>query len=300
MSSETNDNFKRLSLGATIQKTFVLYGRGFKTLTLLYALTTVLIGLTWSILLVFLNPVFEIDAGKLTDPEYLLAHIKGFYAMLGIYMLVCLAIGSVMTGPVIRAIVDLYMGKKPNVKHCLKVGVMRAHTICCASVVGSFLVCIGMIFLLFPGMYLCLRWFFVSPIIVVEGLGVFGSLKRSWNLAAGSCCYVFCVFTILQTLMIVLNMVWQMLLGIEGSGALFSVYGALVSLVPCIILGPIFSIVITLMYLNMRIEKEGLNESELIRNMGESGALEGVYTSLATEEGVDESPLLDQELDVAV
>ncbi|CAJ1937778.1 unnamed protein product [Cylindrotheca closterium] len=304
MSSEqdnnSDNNFNRLSLGATLQKTFHLYARGFKILTTLSVLTMALIGFTWCILLVSLIPFFDIEADKLSDPNYLLAHIGGFYAMIGIFQLVCVVIASVMTGPLIRAIVDLYIGKQPNLKHCLKVGVMRAPTIFCTSFLSFFLVTFGMIFLMFPGLYIGVRLFFVGPIIIVEGLGIFASMKRSWDLIAGSWCYVFCTVIFCQIFLVMLNVVFtQIILGIDATGALFSVYGTLASLVPGIIVNPIFSIVMTLMYLNMRIEKEGLNQNELIRNMGEAGALENAYTPLLDEEDFEESPLaLNQQLDL--
>ena len=260
----------------------------------------ILMGSAWSILLLTLIPaLFEIEADKLTDPHYLLAHIGGYYAVLGIYMMVCVVIGALMAGPMIRAIVDLYMGKQPILKQCLKVGVKRAPTIFCASVVVFLCVSIGMVFLFAPGLYLSVRWFFVTPIIVVEGLGVFASLKRSWELVSGAWCYVFCTMFLCQILLILLNVIWsQLLLGLESTSALFSVYGTIASLVPAIVFGPFLSILVTLMYFNMRIDKEGLNQSELIRNMGDSGALEDAYTPLLDEENVDESPLLNQELDL--
>ena len=298
MSSEANDNFTRLSLGAIFRKVFDLYVRGFKVLVSLSALTMILTGLIWTILLLFLIPAFEIEADKLSDPNYLLAHIGGFYAILGIYQMVGMVIGAIMSGPMVRAIVDLYMGKQPILKHCLKVGVMRAHAIFCASIVVFFGVLGGCIFLVFPGLYVGVRWFFVCPIIVVEGLGVFASLKRSWNLVNGSWCYVFCTFFSCLIPVSLLTMLWQGLLGMDSTSAIFSIRGTLLTLAPVVLSGPIIPIFSTLMYLNVRIEKEGLNQSELIRNMGDSGALEDAYTPLLDLDDDDVSPFLDEEADL--
>lgn len=275
-----------------LQKTFSLYTSGFGVLTKLAAMDTVLVWLIWAPLLTILKPAFEIESDKLSNPEYLVAHFRGFYAMLYAYILVSLVVGALMTGPICRAIVDLYMGRQPNLKTCLKVGVMRAHTIFCASVVAS--ICVGLATLCFivPGVYLSVRWFFVSPIIVVEGLGVFASLKRSSALTMGSGCYVFCTYMFCSILLYILNLVWQHLtIGAGSNDAIFTIFGSLLGLVPSIVFVPVLSIVMTLMYLNMRIEKEGLNEETLIRNMGDSGALDAGYAPLA-DQGAENEELV--------
>ena len=123
---------------------------------------------------------------------------------------------------------------------------------------------------------------------MVEGLGALASLKRSWELSSGSWCYVFCTFLICYFFMIVVQLIWSYIFlgGINDVGkTMFSVAGSIAAIIPAVIFVPIFSIMMTLMYLNMRIEKEGLNADVLTRNMGDSGAIDSAY-----------SPLIDQSM----
>jgi hypothetical protein len=131
-----------------------------------------------------------------------------------------------------------------------------------------------MILLLFPGMYLSVAWFVITPAIVIEGHGAFGCFKRSMNLVSGSWCYVFCTFVIIYVFMIASQFIWSATFagGNDASHTLFSVWGSAVSLVHAIIYAPVFAIMKTVMYINLRVEKEALNADVLARDLGEGGS----------------------------
>lgn len=59
--------------------------------------------------------------------------------------------------------------------------------------------------------------------------------------------------------------------------------GAILGSIPAIFFGPPLAIMMTIMYINLRIEKEGLNADLFARNLGESdgaNAGESNYSSL--------------------
>ena len=118
--------------------------------------------------------------------------------------------------------------------------------------------------------------------ITTEGLGATAALKRSWTLVSGSWCYVFCTNMISLTLLIVVQTIWKSVWGLNP----YTPLGSVLSSLPTIIMGPMLAIVMTIMYINMRIEKEGLNAELFARNLGESdgGDLgETNYSSLLPE-----------------
>ena len=290
MPSEAGPTFKRLSLDETLNQTFVLYCLGWKVLTQLAAMIVALDGGIWAILVSVLVPAMNLEGEKFSEPDYLLAHIGEFYSLLGVRLLVSTVVGAIMTGPMVRAAVDVYMQKTPDLKSCVKVGVKRAPTLLATSFMGFFAVLLGFLLLFFPGLYLCIRWFFVSPIVVVEGLGALASFKRSSQLSSGSWCYVFCTFLICCFFMIILNHVWSYIFlgGNDVGKTMFSVTGSIIDIIPAVVCLPVLSIVMTLMYLNMRIEKEGLNADVLTRNMGDSGAIDSGY-SLLIDQSMEEA-----------
>ena len=296
MSSETGPTFKRLSLDETLKETFVLYCSGWKVLTQLAAMIVALEGGIWAILVAVLVPAMNIEGEKFSDPDYLLAHMGEYYSLLGVRMLVSAVMGAIVTGPMVRTVIDVYMQKTPDLKSCVKVGVKRAPTLLATSFMGFFAVLFGFLLLFFPGLYLCIRWFFVSPIVVVEGLGALASFKRSSELSSGSWCYVFCTFLICYFFMIVVQLIWSYIFlgGNDVDKTMFSVTGSIVDIIPAVIFVPIFSIMVTLMYLNMRIEKEGLNADVLTRNMGDSGAIDSAYSPLI-DQGMQEDRVSNEE-----
>lgn len=293
--SETADDkrFKRLSLCGTLSLTASMYCSGMKVFLPLAALFTAVNVGVWAILLLIIKPLLgDFDAEQLSDPEYLLANIRTFYGMVFVNLLVKILVGSVSSGTMIRAVVDLYMKKEPDFTTCLTVGLKRAPTMLFASFLAVLGTAIGYLFLFVPGVYLSIQWFLITPIIVVEGMRALPSFKRSSNLVSGSWCYVFCTYTICFVLTVVVQMVVMSMCGISGDGgaSMFSMSGSAVTAIPTIFMIPIFSIMMTVMYLNLRIEKEGLNFETLAENMGESGAADvSAYTLLTSDEPKDEA-----------
>lgn len=293
----SSENFRRLSLDETIRKTFGIYCAGFKVLTALAAFIVVLDGLLWAICLVTVVPLLGVDGESFADPQYLLEHIGQFYAIMGIRMLASTVISALLMGSMIRAVIDVYLGVTPDLKACVSVGIKRTPTLLTVSVLGFCGVLLGCLFLIIPGYYLAIRWFFVTQIVVVEGLGAIASFKRSWTLSKGSWCYIFCTFLIFYIFLIILQLVWGTVVvgGSDVNSSMLSLWGSILSIMPAIFFVPIMSIVMTLMYLNMRIEKEGLNEHVLLRDLGASGAVDASYSPLVESGANAESTPTSQE-----
>merc|ERR1719254_12208 len=109
-------------------------------------------------------------------------------------------------------------------------------------------------FLIAPGPYLPVKWFVITPVIVIEGIGVFGSFRRSMDLVSGSWCYVFCTQIIVATFMGIATIVWTVIFNADGT-AVYNPFQAMLSLIPNIIVHPILAIAMTIMYINLRVEK---------------------------------------------
>ena len=112
-----------------------------------------------------------------------------------------------------------------------------------------------LISLYIPGIYLIILWFLFSPIIVVEGLGAVEALKRSWALVSGSWCYVFCTYLILGSFLVILSSIGQLVSGINVYSPMGIILGSILST----IVGPTLVITMSVMCINLRVEKEGLN-----------------------------------------
>mmetsp|Transcript_11958 Transcript_11958/g.22864 ORF Transcript_11958/g.22864 Transcript_11958/m.22864 type:complete len:157 (+) Transcript_11958:656-1126(+) len=142
--------------------------------------------------------------------------------------------------------------------------------------------------LLVPGIYLAVRLFVFAPAIVVEKAGVVDCLKRSFYLVAGNWCYVFCIYFIVILITFPGQMIWNALVTKIFGSTEFTSMGCFGSLLWMILLCPIVVICQTVMYFNLRVQKEGLNADVLWNEFGRGSASDNGpgagYANLLTEE----------------
>eukprot|EP00545_Synedropsis_sp_CCMP1620_P001444 CAMPEP_0119004994 /NCGR_PEP_ID=MMETSP1176-20130426/1468_1 /TAXON_ID=265551 /ORGANISM="Synedropsis recta cf, Strain CCMP1620" /LENGTH=306 /DNA_ID=CAMNT_0006956757 /DNA_START=35 /DNA_END=955 /DNA_ORIENTATION=+ len=264
----TTDLFQRLSLCETLERCGSLYITGCLVFTQILGLFVAIDVIVRALLLLILVPAFQM----FQDPDYLVVHMPTFYAM-GVHSLTRIMLGAVGNGAMIRAVADLYLGRKPRLRTCLRVGVKHACTNLTVFFLGFLGVMVGMLLLVVPGIYLSTAWFLVNPAIVMEGVGVFASFKRSYNLVSGSWCYVYCTFMIAYILMMILQSIQGLLVALVGGNdvgrtTISSFFGSMAAALPGIIFAPIYAIMTSIVYINLRVEKEGLNAYLLARTLG--------------------------------
>jgi hypothetical protein len=282
MDELSDATFERLSLDESLRRTFSVYRRGFGIFTLIAVLLSAIMAALWAILLPILLALLNVDGKDFADPDYLVDHMKQFYLLLGANWVLSVLLGAVAQGMMIKAVADVYLEQAPAFKDCFKIGLKKAGVILLASLLVLVPITFGFLFFLVPGMYLAVQWFVVGPAIVIENKGVVGSMKRSWELVSGSWCYVFCTFLIVTLSSGVFQWIWSALVvgGTDAGHTLFSAVGYVLTLIPGIVVIPITGIVRTVMYFNLRVEKEGLNAHVLSRDLGGPAA----YTTLMGDE----------------
>ncbi|CAB9505208.1 expressed unknown protein [Seminavis robusta] len=260
--------FRRLSLCETISRTLQVYKTGLWVFCQLSLLTLVVYALISAAALMILMPALGMEDGadQMEDPEYLMDHFASFYILMGVDILLVFLIGAVGNGAYVRAVADITLQQDPVLKNCIQVGFQHARVVLTASFVGGLGVMVGCILLYVPGVYLMVRWFLVNPVIVVEGLGAMAALKRSGELVSGSWCYVFCTYMVSALVLTFLQLLWKGFVNYN----LFTPLGSLVGHIPSVLGGPFLAIMMTIMYINLRVEKEGLNAELFARNLGES------------------------------
>jgi len=277
------DDFKRLSLDETIRKTFQIFGKGFLVFTKMSVSIIVLIQVLSTPALLAVRSAYDVDADQMNDPYYATEKMNAVYVLTGIKLVIAISIQFVGNIAMIRAVADLYLKRQPNLQACLKVGVQRLCTALAASILAFIGLSIGFVLFIAPGIYFSVKWFVVTPVIVIEGMGAFASFRRSMDLVSGSWCYVFCTVAIFYFFLYVVTLVWALIIGNHAGNTIFSVIGSFVSMLPSIVFQPVLSIMMTTMYINLRIEKEGMNFDILARNLGDSCG-DNAYSALMGDE----------------
>jgi hypothetical protein len=299
MLSDTKNHFQRLSLGESLRHMVTVYCSGFVVFTQIGLLNLATQVVLSAFLLWVLRPAFGLDndnddnddANNFQDPQYLQAHLGGFYA----YTFCSTALNIVMTavflGAMTRVVADIYLQRNASVKDCLQLGARHTCTMMGASLLAYIACMLGMLLLIIPGIYLSVMLFVIKPAVIIEGLGVFGSLKRSYNLVSGKWCYVFCIFFILFIITFALQMIWTTIF-VGGNDALSTLWGSFVASIPGVIIIPMWACITTITYINLRVEKESLDAKTLAQNLGESSGDMVLYSALISDQQEGENPLV--------
>lgn len=296
LSRHSTNLFQRLSLDESLRRTVAVYCTGWAVFTQIGVVTVTVQATVWALLLLVLRPAFGIDhPEQMQDQNYFLEHLGGFYVLMICNMVWNLVIGAVFHGAMIRVVADIYLQRQASAMECLQLGARHACTIMGSSFLVMMMIMVGLLLFVVPGMYLSVMFFVVNPAIVIEGLGIFGSLKRSYNLVSGSWCYVFCMQMIAMIFMMVVQMIWGAIFtgGNDAGHTLFSFVGSIIAAVPGIIFIPVFACMMTIMYINLRVEKEAVTAEKLAENLASSSGNTELYDVLLTnDEEQAEAPLV--------
>ena len=146
----------------------------------------------------------------------------------------------------------------------------RIWPLLAVGILYSVAVGVGFVLFLLPGLYLMIALAFCAHALLLEGAGVMDSLGRSRDLvrdhfwrAVGMWVFIFVVNTALGTLSNVLSEVANLFLEDDGSGAapFLALTGAsfLVATLVGLFLTPLYSVLYTHFYWDIRVRKEGLD-----------------------------------------
>ena len=145
--------------------------------------------------------------------------------------------------------------------------------------------------------YCMVRFTLMFPAIVVEDLSAIQGLKRSWELSQGAFCDIFCVlFSAGFVVAIASNLLVKIVAGSDPLAA-FQPLGLSVCKLLSIFVAPFMAILTTVLYFNLRIHKEGMNQQVLARELvtKETAVYQNVSTLDLDDNKVDTTPILPKE-----
>jgi hypothetical protein len=119
--------------------------------------------------------------------------------------------------------------------------------------------------------WLGVRWAVGLPALLAEGIGPVRAMRRSWNLVSGMWWRTFGILLLTGLVYVVITL------------ALFALFGGIAALIPALsedvrsaiatagtalsdaLIAPVFPILLTLLYFDLRVRKEGLDLDQLAR-----------------------------------
>ena len=150
-------------------------------------------------------------------------------------------------------------GRPVNLVESLQVGLRRFFPIVGLAIVAYFLIMLGTMLLIVPGLILLTMWFVATPACVVENLGPIRSMRRSSQLTKGHRWKVFGLILLVAVLGSVI--IGGINLGFELMA------GPILALISGVILngiwGAFYAIAVVVTYHDLRVAKEGTNIEQI-------------------------------------
>ena len=189
--------------------------------------------------------LFEyMSAGKPTDVLLSLATriVSWFFA-------------SIAQAATIEIVATRYMGESITPADALRAVWNRIGTVLAVSFAYGLVVGLGTVLLIIPGIYFATKYFASMAAAVIEGHGMSRAMERSAELTVGSKMRVLGIFLIVLLIYIVLAAV----VGVVIESVTTPPVAALVVRLMMALTNPLGFILVTLLYFDLRIRREGLD-----------------------------------------
>ena len=173
-----------------------------------------------------------------------------------------------------RAIADAYLGEEISWRSSLAFALRRLPAVIVLSLVSGLLVILGWFFCLIPGIYLYAAFAVAVPVLLVEGAGPFRALGRSrelvqgrWWGTAGVCLVGYLLVTIVTAALtgIVVGIAFA---NPDRSSVTGFVLNTLAGTIASMVATPAAAAFITVLYIDLRVRKEGFDLLLLARRLG--------------------------------
>jgi hypothetical protein len=180
----------------------------------------------------------------------------------------------VVTAAMLKAVSDAYLGNPSSVRDSLRFAGRRIGSLLWLYVLLALGLAVAFIFVVIPAIWLYAAWSVATPVLLVEGVGGSAALRRSFRLVRGR--WWPTAFTLVVAWLLV-SIASGVLVGvflivpqaIDGSSVLLAVLGATIaSSVAVAVVQPIKAAIITILYFDLRVRKDGFDLALLAAGLG--------------------------------
>lgn len=161
----------------------------------------------------------------------------------------------VMSGLIVYMASELYLGREIDAFETVRRMWRRLPAVFLASVMKSVAIAIGLLFFLFPAVYISAEYFAVIPVVVLEGRGPYSAFGRSRTLSRDTKTHILSALGLVVLIRFVVQISVAIVVTLIPMIALRHVAVAVAS----ILIYPLIGIAEALIYYDVRIRKEGFD-----------------------------------------
>jgi len=182
---------------------------------------------------------------------------------------------TIATGVCFKAVADAYLGRAASWRRSVGEIVRRLHSIIWISFLGSFLAALALLACIAPGIWLYFAWAVAVPVLLMEGTKGRRALGRSFRLVKGFWWRTFAILILGSILAgIIQSAVTAAFLAVTFStdSEVVSVFASfLASVLAGAITTPFVAAVTIVLYIDLRVRKEGFDLALLAARLGRAG-----------------------------
>ncbi|HEY2382388.1 MAG TPA: hypothetical protein VGK48_14515 [Terriglobia bacterium] len=272
-------HFEPMTVGMILDRAFRLYTENF---SLMFGITAV-----FNLPLIVIQAIPTLLINRRGSPVPLVAVlVSGLISLLTL-----MVVYPLVTGAITKAVSDKYLGNPVTTAGALAEAWGSVGTLVVTQVVAGLIIIGGFMLLIVPGILWALSYSLIAPVVMVEAAdrktrrvySLTGEPKtapvtmdsaeirrRSWNLVKGNRGKVFIVVALffVMTLLLQSGGNWVTSLVFDAASSLNALVQSVVASFVSILISPLQTIAITLLYYDFRIRKEGFDLEMLSQAIG--------------------------------
>lgn len=185
--------------------------------------------------------------------------------------LVLVLTGQLATAACLKAVSDTYIGHPTSWKRSFDFVWHRFGQVIVLAVIEVILVGVGLAFVLVPGVYLLVVLLVATPALLLEGLNPISAMRRSRELVSGMWFRTAGTYLLASIFVFLVALVPSLLFIRVSAGSHVTsshpLGAQIASVVTSLLTTPFMAAIVTLIYYDLRVRKEGLTLDALARGV---------------------------------
>jgi len=259
-----------LSVGEVLDASFKVVRQSFGTLAMCVLVVAVPLNIITTLVQASTSDdAFNLDTGTTGDDVSTGTELAGVLLTTAL----SLVLTTIAAAACFRAVSSVYLGEQPSVGSSLSFAARRVLPVIILSIVYFIGLIPAFIALVIPGIWLAVAWSVSYPALLSEGIGPIAALGRSFRLVRGRWWPTFGAVLVMYLIVLVISGILGVLFGATlvastDNELLAAVLYTIVNTLSSLITLPLFAAVLTIIYFDLRVRKEGFDLQLLARGVG--------------------------------
>lgn len=250
MTSVVKKPERELFVTEIVSRTFTLYTSRFFPFYIIFLIASLVNGAFSNLLILSFN-IPEID--PTAPPNVILEWFSEFIVPFILLALLTFIIGWIINtlanGLAVKYASDVLEKGDASLERAFSFTTSKLPSLLVAGIVSAFLIGIGLVALVIPGIIIAIMFSLVVQVIIIEDVGAFDSFGRSRKLVSGRWLKTFGLFLVLVIIIFVIGLIGNAI------GLLFGPASWIVSSLVTAFVQPILPIAFTLFYYSMTVKE---------------------------------------------